>query len=159
MSDLNELLAPHIASLVRYASALIGDPEEACDLVKDALSNAEAREDEWRRDSDLRVWLLTLLHEEIDNPFRRSDPLGSVAAPVLEPEASLQLSDLDRALRHLPEGQRAVILLIGLEGMSYENTAAILGISVGAMRWRMTRARDQLRRMLGVDEEQAQDAA
>ena len=159
MPSLNELLAPHIASLIRYASALTGDPEEACDLVEDTVSNAQARAGEWRRDSDLRVWLLTLLHEELDNPFRRADPLASASAPALDPESSLRLSDLDRALRQLPEAQRAVILLIGLEGMSYENTAAILGISVGAMRWRMTRAREQLRRMMGVREPQARKAA
>ncbi len=56
------------------------------------------------------------------------------------------MSRFDRALGRLPEEQRAAILLIGLEGMSYDATARILGVSVGAMRAKLLRGREALAR-------------
>jgi RNA polymerase sigma-70 factor (ECF subfamily) len=62
----------------------------------------------------------------------------------------LELRDLDRGLARLPEEQRAVILLIGLEGMSYEEAAEIVGVPVGTIRSRLSRGREMLRRLMGV---------
>ena len=69
-----------------------------------------------------------------------------------DPCASHQLHELDRALAQVPEGQRQVILLVGLEGMSYEDAAAILHIPVGTVRSRLSRGRDALRTLLGMGE-------
>ena len=63
--------------------------------------------------------------------------------------------ELDRALARLPLGQRQVILLVGLEGMSYEDTAGILGIPVGTVRSRLSRGRDTLRELLDMEERPA----
>jgi DNA-directed RNA polymerase specialized sigma24 family protein len=62
----------------------------------------------------------------------------------------LELRDLERALAKLPDEQRSVILLIGLEGMRYEEVAEILDIPVGTVRSRLSRGRDALRRLMGV---------
>lgn len=154
MSDFHLLLEEQIPALTRYARALTRDSEEAVDLVEDTLREAMASQTGFKPGSNLRVWLLTILHDHRDNPFRRSpssfDP---------EPAALLTLSALDRALGGLPEKQRSVILLIGLESMSYEQTAAILRISVGSMRSSLTNARARLRRMLGAGESRVSRAA
>ena len=76
---------------------------------------------------------------------------------------SLELRDLERAIHKLPEEQRSVILLIGLEGMRYEEVAAVLDVPVGTVRSRLSRGRDQLRRLMGMqgrlgDNEQLQAA-
>jgi len=67
--------------------------------------------------------------------------------------ASLQLRDLERAIRLLPEEQRQVILLVGLEGMRYEEVAAVLDIPIGTVRSRLSRGRERLRRLMDMKEE------
>jgi RNA polymerase sigma-70 factor (ECF subfamily) len=76
------------------------------------------------------------------------------AAPVLTVPstqgASLQLRDLDRAMARLPEEQRQVLLLVGLEGMRYEEVATVLDVPVGTVRSRLSRGRDMLRYLMGL---------
>jgi RNA polymerase sigma-70 factor (ECF subfamily) len=75
-------------------------------------------------------------------------------APVLTVQstqgASLQLRDLDRALARLPEEQRQVLLLVGLEGMRYEEVAMVLDVPVGTVRSRLSRGREMLRRLMDL---------
>ncbi len=71
--------------------------------------------------------------------------------------AGLELRDLERAINQLPEEQRSVILLVGLEGMHYEEVAAILDVPVGTIRSRLSRGREALRRLTGaVPDEKAE---
>jgi DNA-directed RNA polymerase specialized sigma24 family protein len=63
---------------------------------------------------------------------------------------SLELRDLDRALAQLPDEQRTVILMVGLEGMSYEAVAEIVGVPVGTVRSRLSRGREALRHLMGI---------
>jgi RNA polymerase sigma-70 factor (ECF subfamily) len=67
----------------------------------------------------------------------------------------LELRDLEAALGRLQLEQRQVILLVGLEGMLYEEVAAILNVPVGTVRSRLSRGRDQLRQLMGMEEERA----
>jgi DNA-directed RNA polymerase specialized sigma24 family protein len=67
--------------------------------------------------------------------------------------ASLQLRDLEAAIAKLPQEQRQVILLVGLEGMRYEEVALVLGVPVGTVRSRLSRGRDQLRRLMDMGDE------
>jgi RNA polymerase sigma-70 factor (ECF subfamily) len=69
-----------------------------------------------------------------------------------DPTASRQLHELRRGLAQLPDEQRETILLVGLEGMSYEETAAILAVPVGTVRSRLSRGRDNLRRLMDMPE-------
>jgi RNA polymerase sigma-70 factor (ECF subfamily) len=62
----------------------------------------------------------------------------------------LELRDLERAMAKLPEEQRSVILLVGLEGMRYEEVAEVLGVPVGTIRSRLSRGRESLRRLMGI---------
>jgi len=148
MSDFHSRLEEQLPKLMRYATALTRDPEEAGELVEDTVREALATEDQSPANGDIRVWLLTLLHDLRDNPFRQAN----IAASSLprDEDIVLTLSDLDHAMGRLAEEQRAVILLVGLEGMTYAQTAAILRIPVSTMRWRLARGRDGLRRALGV---------
>jgi RNA polymerase sigma-70 factor, ECF subfamily len=145
VSDFHLLLEEEIPRLMRYASALTRDADTMVELVEDTVREALA--EERRRRANLRVWLLTILHDLRGNPFRGS---LETAAPVADPKAQLNLSQLDRALGQLPEEQRAVILLIGLEGVSYSETAAVLRITLGTVRSRLSRGRAVLRRAMGV---------
>jgi RNA polymerase sigma-70 factor (ECF subfamily) len=72
------------------------------------------------------------------------------AARAPEPDW-LELRDLEAALGRLPEEQRAVVLLVGLEQFTYEETARVLGVPTGTVMSRLSRARERLRVMLGGD--------
>jgi RNA polymerase sigma-70 factor (ECF subfamily) len=153
MSDIRAILGEQTPRLRRYAVALTRDRDAADDLVEDTLREAIARGfdsdtgDFGKRDETaLRVWLLTILHEQRDNPFRLPVPSAMPPRPRLDPAAEAALSRFDRALGRLPEEQRATILLIGLEGMTYEATAQILGIAASTMRAHLLRGRETLAR-------------
>jgi RNA polymerase sigma-70 factor (ECF subfamily) len=122
------------------------------DTVLEALASYEQPSD-----TDLRVWLLTILHDHRRNPFRRANPLADLSRPEND-AAPLSLSELDRALGKLPEEQRAALLLVGLEGMSDAETATVLRIPIGAVRVRLARARENLCRTLGVTQNSLQAA-
>jgi RNA polymerase sigma-70 factor (ECF subfamily) len=156
-------LADHIAALKRYARALLGDRTEAEDLVQDCLTRALSRAHLWRPGTDLRAWLFTILHNIHVNNLRSRlahlvtadstfDELrASVAAPP-DQDARLELRDLARALDSIPEEQRRVLLLVGMEGMSYEEAARVSGVPIGTIMSRVARGRDALRRRMGPAE-------
>ncbi len=149
MSDFHFLLEEQIPNLMRYASALTRDADEAGELVEDTVREALANQRQRGNKAATRTWLYTILHDLRGNPFRHiSGPTGIANS---DPKTLLTLSQLDRALGELHEEQRAIVLLIGLEGMSYTDTAAILRISVATMRSRLARARANLRRLMGVE--------
>ena len=148
--------------LRRYARALTRDVTRADDLVQSCLTRAVAKQHLWQPGTDLRAWLFTILHNQHVNEVRRSVREGvNVAvedmAPVLTVQsnayASLQLRDLEAAIASLPQEQRQVILLVGLEGMRYEEVAVILDVPVGTVRSRLSRGRDQLRRLMEMDDD------
>jgi len=162
MTGFAHLLEGEIPRLRRYARALTRDASRADDLVQSCLVRAIAKQHLWQEGTDLRAWLFTILHNHNVNDVRRSAREGT-AIPVEEvagalPVAanvydSLQLRDLNRAIGRLPDEQRQVILLVGLEGMRYEEVAEILGIPVGTVRSRLSRGRESLRVFMGMREE------
>ena len=155
-----------IPRLRRYARALTRDIVSADDLVQDCLTRALAKLHLWQEGSDLRAWLFTILHNQYVNHIRRAVREGAaVALNETEPMLSrapqqgkrLELRDLERAITQLPEEQRSVILLVGLEGMRYEEVAAVLDVPVGTIRSRLSRGREALRRLTGaVPDEKAE---
>jgi RNA polymerase sigma-70 factor (ECF subfamily) len=163
MADIRQKIEAHIPSLRRYAQALVRDAVGADDLVQECLTRALGKLHLWREGTDLRAWLFTILHNQYVNHVRRSIRTGPVVEfdeailPLSLPanqEAGLKLRDLDRALERLPADQRAVILLIGLEGMPYCDVAATLGIPIGTVRSRLSRGRLALRQLMDVETDQ-----
>jgi RNA polymerase sigma-70 factor, ECF subfamily len=165
MTDIARLLEPEIPRLRRYARALTRDTTRADDLVQNCLARAVAKQHLWQEGTDLRAWLFTILHNQHVNDVRRSAREG-VAVPVEEMAAALPveanaidalaLRDLHRAMGRLPEEQRQVILLVGLEGLRYEQAAQILDVPVGTVRSRLSRGRDTLRVLMGMPEKTAE---
>jgi RNA polymerase sigma factor (sigma-70 family) len=143
-----------IPRLRRYARALVGERSGADDLVQDTLERAWTKLHLYRRGTDLRAWLFTVMHNVHVNRVRAehvSDPLGDempeLAQRGTQPDA-LIVRDLDRAVARLPADQRAVLLLVTLEDMSYEEVARTLGIPIGTVMSRLSRAREKLRAMM-----------
>ncbi len=150
-------IATHIPQLRRYARALTGDSTAAEDLVQDTLERAWMRIGLWRLGSDLRAWLFTIMHNLYVNQLkadsRKQDPSAEQAALDLSvrptQEDRLELRDLNKALRRLSNEQREVVLLVGLEQMTYEEAAKVLGVPIGTVMSRLSRGREQLRAMMG----------
>ena len=172
MADTNRDIEAEIPRLRRYARALTHDIITADDLVQDCLTRALGKLHLWEEGTNLRAWLFTILHNQYVNHIRRvvregatvglseSEPLLRRAPPQTK---RLELRDLERAIAKLPDEQRAVILLVGLEGMRYEEVAAVLDVPVGTIRSRLSRGREALRRLTGacpdVENECSMDAS
>jgi RNA polymerase sigma-70 factor, ECF subfamily len=129
MTEFAASLEGEIPRLRRYARALTRDAARADDLVQSCLLRALAKQHLWQDGTDLRAWLFTILHNLNVNDVRRAVRDGSTV-PVEDVAAELpvapnvhdclQLRDLNRAIGRLPDEQRQVILLVGLEGMRYD---------------------------------------
>lgn len=159
MSDIHQSIEAEIPRLRRYARALARDVATADDLVQDCLARALGKLHLWQEGTDLRAWLFTILHNQYVNQVRRGVREGTaVGLSETEPlltraphqGKSLELRDLERAIAKLPEEQRSVILLVGLEGMHYEEVAEVLDVPVGTVRSRLSRGREALRRLMGI---------
>jgi RNA polymerase sigma-70 factor (ECF subfamily) len=146
-----------IPRLRRYARALVGDRATADDLVQDTLERAWAKLHLYHRGTDLRAWLFTVMHNVHVNRVRATR--GTEALEEEMPELAqrapqgdaLLVRDLERAVTQLPVEQREVLLLVTLEDMSYEEAARTLGIPIGTVMSRLSRAREKLRTiMLGL---------
>jgi RNA polymerase sigma-70 factor (ECF subfamily) len=168
MANISSLFEAEIPRLRRYARALTRDAVRADDLVQSCLARAIAKQHLWQEGTDLRAWLFTLLHNQHVNDVRRAAregtnvPVDEVAAMLpVESNAidTLQLRDLHRAMGRLPDEQRQVILLVGLEGMRYEQVAQILNIPIGTVRSRLSRGREMLRVLMGMRGETAETPA
>ncbi len=157
MNDTGRLIAAEIPRLRRYAWALTGDRSAADDLVQDCLERAWSRLHLWRRGSNLRAWLFTILHNIYANDARRrmrrpvvvplTDAVVAPAAPLTQ-DKGIEIANLDAALSRLPEDQRAAVLLVGLEELSYREAAAALGIPAGTLMSRLHRGRERLRGLM-----------
>jgi RNA polymerase sigma-70 factor (ECF subfamily) len=168
VADTFREIEAEIPRLRRYARALTRDAAAADDLVQDCLTRALGKLHLWQRGTDLRAWLFTILHNQYVNYVRRSVREGAaVGLTDGEPQLThapqqghrLELRDLERAIVKLPDEQRSAILLVGLEGMRYEEVAAVLGVPVGTVRSRLSRGREALRKLVGVDAEDRSPAA
>jgi RNA polymerase sigma-70 factor, ECF subfamily len=154
MAGFGRLLEGEIARLRRYARALTRDVTRADDLLQTCLLRALAKSHLWQPGTDLRAWLFTIMHNLHVNDIRRAAREG-ISIDIMEAEAilaapetqdaSLTMRDLDRGLAQLSSRQREVLLLIGLEGMNYDDVATFLDVPVGTVRSRLSRGRDTLR--------------
>ena len=152
------LLVEHIPSLRRYARALTGNAWAADDLVQDTLERACGKWRLWVVGSDLRAWLFTVMHNIFASQVRRAPPPHAVVplddlphelhGGVDHGRGNDTSLDLQRCLMQLPEEQRAVLLLVTLEDLSYAEVAKVLGVPVGTVMSRLSRARVRLQELM-----------
>jgi RNA polymerase sigma-70 factor, ECF subfamily len=156
---LQEELVALIPRLERYARVLARDVIAADDLVQDCIARALEKVHLWEPGTDLRAWLFTILYRQYISHARRGarhresiELQESDAGLALSPNQTvrLELRDLARALARLPEEQRSVVLLVGLEGMDYAEAAAVVHAPVGTVRSRVARGRESLRKVTGL---------
>ncbi|CAH2791739.1 MAG: RNA polymerase sigma-54 factor RpoN [uncultured Paraburkholderia sp.] len=142
--DVRDELMEHVPRLRRYARALINNRDLADDLVQDTLERALGRTGMFEPGTDLRAWLFTIMHNVFANQARKASSRAihvavddesvheSEFAVAPQQARSLEMRDLDYALQRLPLEQREVVLLVGLEEMSYADVALALNVPPSA---------------------------
>jgi RNA polymerase sigma-70 factor, ECF subfamily len=148
----------HIPALRRFAWSLTRDRERADDLVQDALVKAVSGWSQIRLAGSVRPWLFQILHNTFRAEFRRGHSKefrGPAELDTQTPAAAgspddriLLRSALD-ALTRLPDDQRAVLELVAIEGLSYDEVSRIVEVPVGTVMSRLSRAREKLRELMG----------
>lgn len=155
MNEIEVLITEQIPRLRRYARALTADRPSAEDLVQDTLERAWEKLHMWQRGSDLRAWMFSIMHNTFINHVRKNQiPTVSMAEDALDVPTratqtdALEMRDLASAIAKLPSEYREVVLLVGLEQMSYEEVSQVLGIPMGTVMSRLSRGRERLRMLM-----------
>ena len=152
--DRNQQLLEQLPALRRYARALTGNQLSADELVQDCYERACGKFSLWRRGSNLRRWLFTIMHNLYVNQLRSeiNKPLTTeldedllITQASVDTESNSELLALDKALDKLSVPQREVLILVCLEEMSYEEVAHTLNVPLGTVMSRLSRARENLR--------------
>ncbi len=148
-------VADELPALRRYALSLTRHGGDAEDLVHDTLVRAIERETSFRSGGNLRSWLMSILHNlHIDrrrsgmsSAGRDRDFAADTDTTILPNQLdTVRLAQVRRAFDMLPDEQREAMHLVTIEGLSYEEAAAVLGVPAGTVMSRISRARDALRR-------------
>jgi RNA polymerase sigma-70 factor (ECF subfamily) len=152
-----------IPMLRRYARFLSRNVDQADDLVQECLARAIARIDSWEPGTNLQAWLIVILRNIFLNECRRVkrervslEGLRSVETTHIpaQQDASLMLADLEAAFMSLSTDHREVLTLVVIQGMTYERTAQILGVTMGTIKSRLSRARTRLGETMNGDQPQ-----
>lgn len=166
VDDFKHQLLQQVPPLRRYARALTGNQDNADDLVQDCLVRAMQREQKYCQGTNMRAWLFTVMHnifiDQVRSKGRKPNHVPFEDAGQSLPVAGgqfehVQLREYEAMLQKLPVEQRTVLLLVALEGQSYEDTAAITGVPIGTVKSRLSRARRTLISWTEKKEEARQD--
>jgi RNA polymerase sigma-70 factor (ECF subfamily) len=147
-----------LSSLRSFAISLSRDVHRAEDLVQDTVLKAISKQERFEAGTNMQAWLFTILRNLYFSAHRKTrreveDADGSHAATMItipDQEDRIVVQDLEAALAKLPQEQREAILLVGAEGMAYEEAAEALGVKVGTVKSRVNRARNRLAEMMGL---------
>jgi RNA polymerase sigma-70 factor (ECF subfamily) len=151
-------LIKHVPHLRRFARGLCGDPALADDLVQDCIERAISKSHLYDPERPMRAWLYAILRNLFISGLRKDVRLSVVksvddliegegaTAPVQED--SFSLADIEKALAQLPAQQREVIVMVGLEELSYREVSEVTGVPIGTVMSRLSRGRAALHTLL-----------
>lgn len=146
-------LSALLPRLRRFARSLAGDAAAADDVVQAALERALRHWDPHREDEALQAWLFSIVYRQFVDDHRRArrwqrvlSVFGAVPAEsALSPERVHEGQEMLALFARLPEEHRALLLLVSVEGFSYRQAADMLGLPIGTVMSRLSRAREKLR--------------
>ena len=151
-----------IPSLRSFARGLCSDRELADDLAQDALAKAWASRNSFVPGTNFRAWIFTILRNQFYSSLRRDrhkrmiawepEDFDSILHSAPDQEEMIHLGDVIKALQGMRLEQREVLILIGAQGLSYEEAADIMGCPVGTIKSRLARARAALTRIIDGQE-------
>jgi RNA polymerase sigma-70 factor (ECF subfamily) len=156
----HDALIALLPRLRRFAYGLTGSVDEGDDLVQSACERALSRMNQFEPGTRLDSWMFRIMQTVwIDRRRARQrrgisvpiDEIGELhgADGVRDGEARLRLGEVRRAVAKLPEEQRAVLMLVTVDGMSYREAANVLSVPIGTVMSRLARARLALGQSVG----------
>jgi RNA polymerase sigma-70 factor (ECF subfamily) len=170
-ADLPGMLPEMLPRLWAFALRISGDQHDAEDLVQRACVRALERAHQLQPDTSPLSWMFSIVHSTWINELRArsvrkrssmewdDDFLENVADPVDKgPEAQLMHEQVISAVERLPEAQRVVMLLVAVEGLSYQEAADALEVPIGTVMSRLSRARQAVGALLGTPDSEARAA-
>jgi RNA polymerase sigma-70 factor, ECF subfamily len=154
----DELLAA-IPSLRAFAISFTNSRDRADDLVQETILRAWANIDKFQPGTNLHAWLFTILRNVFHSEYRKrkyetEDADGTYAARLKthpDQHSHLDFEDFRAALATLPRDQREALLLVGAQGLSYEEAAQVCNVAVGTVKSRVNRARLKLAYLLDLN--------
>ncbi len=161
-ADIGEQIIAFLPNMRRFAISLCRSPDVADDLVQTAceraLQHAESfipgtRFDAWMLRILRNLWIDQLRRQKTAGPqedvSQRFDLVGS--SGEREAEARLTLGSVSQAISALADEQREVLLLVCVEGLSYRETADVIGVPIGTVMSRLARARKNIAAATGIN--------
>jgi RNA polymerase sigma-70 factor (ECF subfamily) len=153
----DEMLAT-IPNLRAFAISLTNNRDAADDIVQETILKGWANMHRFQPGTNMQAWLFTILRNLFHSQWRKrrhevEDPDEAFASKlqiIPEQPGHVALQDLRAALERLSPDQREALILVGAEGLSYEETAQICGVAVGTIKSRVNRARNRLAELLAV---------
>jgi RNA polymerase sigma-70 factor (ECF subfamily) len=155
-NEFKDQLAQVIPHLRAFGRSLSGSRDLADDLVQETLLKAWAARKRFQAGTNMRAWTFIILRNLFLSQMRRARFKGDwdeitasklLAAPASQ-DRHVELSDMQRALLHLPQPQREALILVGAGGFAYEEAAEICGCAVGTIKSRVARGRVALENLL-----------
>jgi RNA polymerase sigma-70 factor (ECF subfamily) len=156
--DWHTRLLELLPNLRAFANSLCRDADYADDLVQQTLLKAWKSRYSFHEGSNLKAWLFAILRNTFLTELRKrkyeaEDPDDELQHSLISrggQQAHMDMLDFELALSKLPQEQREVLILVGAEGVSYDEAALICGCAIGTIKSRMSRARERLCELMGV---------
>jgi RNA polymerase sigma-70 factor (ECF subfamily) len=161
--EMEELLKTNLDTIFNYSLFITGNRERAMDLMQDTIVALLSKQQPYTEESHFKSWIFRVLKNNWINKIKRDSVLGEVAFSCFSDDGDADPLDfrpapedfsdpilkekLKTAFETLPQGYREVVVLVEVEGCSYEEAAKILELPVGTVMSRLHRARTQLRGM------------
>ncbi|MGF1639985.1 MAG: RNA polymerase sigma factor [Rhodospirillales bacterium] len=153
--DVKGQLVALLPRLRRFAYGLTGSVDEGDDLVQAACVRALSSLDQWQPGTRLDSWMFRIIQNLRIDGFRARRTRGEQVDPDVladlagedgrrTTEAALTLDRVRRIVGELPEDQRTVLMLVAVDGLSYQEAAAVLDVPIGTVTSRLARARQRI---------------
>jgi RNA polymerase sigma-70 factor, ECF subfamily len=158
--SLRDAILAGIPSIRAFAISLTNNIDQADDLVQETIAKALRNISRFEPGTNMSAWLFTILRNEFYSQYRKrrhevSDPDGTYAEQLRTPpeqHSKLDFQDLQAALARLPVDQREAIILVGAQGLTYDEVAEMCAVPVGTIKSRVNRARARLAKLLVVED-------
>lgn len=160
MPDPREELTEHIGSLRAFALSLTRNSATADDLVQETLVKAWTNIEKFETGTNMRAWLFTILRNTFYSLRRKrkrevedaDGTMGESLATKPDHDGRLNLRDFKVAFDQLPDTQREALVLVGAQGLAYDEAAEVCGVAVGTIKSRVGRARVRLAELMHLSE-------
>ena len=157
-ADPRDEITEYLSSMRAFAISLTRNMAAADDLVQDTIVKAWTHIDKFQAGTNMQAWLFTILRNTFYSDRRKrvrevADPDGAYAATLFvkpEHDSKLGFADFQRSFDQLSPEHREVLILVGASGFSCEEAAEMMGVAVGTVKSRTSRARKRLSELMGL---------